>query len=56
MDTDGTDAGLDDWETNSVPDHFGQPPVAPLQDPMESGPSTHSPSVHWGAADENQCS
>ena len=53
------DAGIDEWSSNSMPeDHaHDQPPVLPVEDqPMESGPSSHSPSVHWGGAVENQCS
>ena len=42
--------GLDEWGTD--PEDlvgYGQPPVIPLDDDMESGPS-----VHWD--EDNQCS
>ena len=53
------DAAIDEWSSHSLTDDHGhdQPPVLPVEDqPMASGPSTHSPSAHWGGADENQCS
>merc|ERR1711964_393634 len=47
---------IDDWESNSVPDDSGQPPVAPLQDDdhMESARTELQPQQASSAAlDEN---
>ena len=55
MDTD--DAAIDEWSSHSLTDDHGHDqPVLPVEDQaMASGPSTHSPSAHWGGADGNQC-